>query len=48
VFYKGLSLEGMEKVEPAAQDYNAYLKQVQEGKQAQYAYQRLKEWGYIK
>jgi predicted Zn-dependent protease len=48
VFYKGLSLEGMEKVEPAAREYNAYLKQVQEGKQAQYAYQRLKEWGYIK
>ena len=48
VFYRGLSLEGMEKIEPAAQDYNAYLKQVQQGKQAQYAYQRLKEWGYIK
>jgi predicted Zn-dependent protease len=48
VFYKGLSLEGMEKIEQAAQDYNAYLKQVQQGKQAQYAYQRLKEWGYIK
>jgi hypothetical protein len=38
----------MEKIEPAAQAYNAYLKQVQQGKQAQYAYQRLKEWGYIK
>ncbi|MCB2145551.1 MAG: M48 family metalloprotease [Deltaproteobacteria bacterium] len=48
VFFQGLSLEGMEKVEPAARAYNAYLKQVQQGKQAQYAYQRLKEWGYIK
>ena len=48
VFFQGLSLEGGEKLEPAAQAYNAYLKQVQQGKQAQYAYQRLKEWGYIK
>jgi thioredoxin-like negative regulator of GroEL len=48
VFFKGLSLEGMQKIEPAAQAFNAYLKQVQQGKQAQYAYQRLKEWGYIK
>ncbi|WP_155316690.1 M48 family metalloprotease [Desulfosarcina alkanivorans] len=47
VFFKGLSLEGMEKVEPAARAYNTYLQQVQQGKQAQYAYQRLKEWGYI-
>jgi predicted Zn-dependent protease len=48
VFFQGLSLEGMDKKEPAAKAYNAYLKQVQEGKQAQHAYQRLKEWGYIK
>ena len=48
VFYQGLSLEGMEKIENAAQAYNTYLKQVQQGTQAQYAYHRLKEWGYIK
>lgn len=48
VFFKGLSLEGMEKIEPSAKAYHTYLKQVQQGKQAQYAYQRLKEWGYIK
>jgi predicted Zn-dependent protease len=48
IFFQGLSLEGMEQKEPAAKAYNAYLKQVQEGKQAQYAYQRLKQWGYIK
>jgi predicted Zn-dependent protease len=48
VFYKGLSLEGMEKIEDAARDYYAYLQKVQQGQQAQYAYQRLKEWGYIK
>ena len=48
IFYKGLSLEGMQKIEPAAQAYNSYLRQVQQGKQAQYAYRRLKEWGYLK
>ncbi len=48
VFYQGLSLEGMQKIEPAAKAYNAYLQQVRQGKQAQYAYNRLKEWGYIK
>ena len=48
IFYKGLSLEGMQKIEPAAQAYNAYLQQVRQGKEAQYAYQRLKEWGFIK
>jgi predicted Zn-dependent protease len=47
-FFKGLSLEGMEKIEDAAQAYHAYLKQVQQGQQAKYAYQRLVEWGYIK
>ena len=48
VFFIGLSLEGMQKIEPAAQAYNRFLQQVRQGKQAQYAYQRLKEWGYIK
>jgi len=47
-FFKGLSLEGMEKTGDAAQAYQAYLKQVQQGQQAKYAYQRLVEWGYIK
>lgn len=48
IFYRGLSLEGMEKKQEAARDYSAYLKKVRQGKPAQYAYQRLKEWGYIK
>ncbi|MGA6924954.1 MAG: M48 family metalloprotease [Desulfosarcina sp.] len=48
LFFKGLSLEGMQKVEPAARAYHSYLQEVQQGKQAQYAYQRLKEWGYIR
>lgn len=32
----------------AAADYVAYLKQVNQGDQAQYAYNRLVEWGVIK
>jgi len=48
VFFKGLSLEGQERIEPAARDYKRFLKYVQEGKQAQYAYKRLVEWGYVK
>ncbi len=48
IFFKGRALEGMQKIKPAAQAYYNYLQQVQQGSQAQYAYQRLKEWGYIK
>ena len=48
VFYQGLSLEGMQRIEDAAEAYHGYLKQVQQGRQAQYAYGRLKEWGYVK
>ena len=48
IFFQGLSLEGMEKVQQSARAYNSYLQQVQQGTQAQYAYKRLKEWGYIK
>lgn len=48
VFFKGLSLEGQERIEPAAQNYKQFLQYVQEGKQAQYAYKRLVEWGYVK
>ena len=48
MFFQGLCLEGMQKIEPAAQAYHSYLKQVQQGQQAQYPYKRLKEWGYVK
>lgn len=48
LFFKGLSLEGMEQVENAAKQYHGYLQKVQQGTQAQYAYKRLVEWGYIK
>lgn len=48
VFYIGLSAEGMGQREEAANRYHAYLKEVNRGKKAEYAYARLKEWGYIK
>jgi len=38
----------MKKIKDAASEYHQYLQIVQEGKQAQYAYRRLVEWGYIK
>jgi tetratricopeptide (TPR) repeat protein len=48
VFYIGLSAEGMGRKQEAAQRYNAYLKEVNRGEKAEYAYSRLKEWGYVK
>lgn len=48
VFFQGLSLEGMERIQQSARAYHSYLQQVQQGNQAQYAHKRLKEWGYIK
>jgi predicted Zn-dependent protease len=48
VFFQGLCLEGMQRIREAAQHYYRYLQEVQEGPRAQYAYRRLREWGYIK
>ncbi|MBW2592298.1 MAG: M48 family metalloprotease [Deltaproteobacteria bacterium] len=48
IFFKGLALEGMQKIEPSAENYHRYLKIVSQGAQARHAYQRLVEWGYIK
>jgi len=48
VFYKGFSLEGMGRRPLAAEQYQQFLQQVQQGENAQYAYQRLVQWGYIK
>jgi len=47
-FFKGLCLEGMGRRPEAARHYNAYLQRVRRGKNAAYAYNRLKTWGYIK
>ena len=48
LFYKGYSLEGMKDIKKSADEYYQYLQIVNQGKQAQHAYQRLVEWGYIK
>lgn len=48
IFFKGYSQEGMNHIEPAAAEYQRYLKIVQQGKYAQHAYKRLVDWGYIK
>jgi len=48
LFFKGLSLEGMNQIEASANDYYQYLQIVNQGEKAKYAYQRLVKWGYIK
>lgn len=47
-FLKGVSYEGAGNRRAAAQHYNAYLRQSQQGDAAQYAYSRLKGWGYVR
>jgi hypothetical protein len=47
-FYQGLSLEGMNHVPESANKYYQYIKIVNQGEKAKYAYQRLVQWGYIK
>jgi len=47
-FFKGLSYEGMQQQKPAADRYYKFLQMVNQGPQAQHAYSRLVEWGYIK
>jgi len=48
IFLKGLSLEGMQRIRQSATEYSRYLKVDTKSKQAQYAYRRLVEWGYIR
>ncbi len=47
-FLRGYAYERMGQRKPAAENYYRYLQAVNEGKNAQYAYQRLVEWGYVK
>lgn len=47
-FFKGYALEGMGQRNAAAQAYYNYLRQVNQGDQAKYAYTRLKQWNYVK
>lgn len=47
IFLEAYSLEGMGRRKDAANEYYRYLKIVNQGEQAQYAYRRLVKWGYI-
>lgn len=47
VFLKAVALENMQQRDAAAQQYYRYLQQVNQGKAAEYSYQRLKAWGYL-
>ena len=48
VFLKGFTLEGMGRRSGAAKEYTRYIEIDTQSKQAQYAYQRLQDWGYLK
>jgi tetratricopeptide (TPR) repeat protein len=47
VFYQGRSYEGMGRRQQAGERYVSFLKQVNQGAEAQYAAQRLREWGML-
>ncbi len=47
-FFKGVAHEGRGVRKSAADNYYKYLQVVNQGSNAQYAYNRLVEWGYIK
>ncbi|MBE0616697.1 MAG: M48 family metalloprotease, partial [Proteobacteria bacterium] len=47
-FFQGRALEGLGRREEAARKYAAVLENVQKGPMAEYSYQRLVEWGYIR
>jgi len=47
-FLKGVALEGMGRRQDAASQYAGFLRNNRQGKAAEYAYSRLKGWGYVK
>jgi tetratricopeptide (TPR) repeat protein len=47
-FLKGVALEGMGRRQEAARQYSTFLRNNRQGDAAQYAYSRLKGWGYVK
>lgn len=47
-FFKGVAYEGMGRRKSSADHYYRYLKLVNQGANAQHAYNRLKQWGYLK
>lgn len=48
IFLKAVTLEGMQYKRQAADEYSRYLQNINEGEQAEYAYDRLIQWGYLK
>ena len=48
IFFKGYCQEGMQHKKQAVDQYDRYLKLVQQGDYAKHAYRCLKEWGYYK
>ncbi len=48
IFLKAVALEGMQNRQKAAEEYYRYLQNINEGDQAEYAYDRLIKWGYLK
>jgi len=48
IFFRGYAQEGMKRIPEAANEYRRYLQTVQQGKYAQHAYLRLREWGYVR
>lgn len=46
-FFIGYSYEGLGNRAQAATAYQQFLRQVQQGEQAEHAYRSLKEWGYV-
>jgi predicted Zn-dependent protease len=48
IFFKGYAQEGMQHIDEAANEYRRYLEFVGQGEKANYAYTRLKQWGYDK
>jgi Flp pilus assembly protein TadD len=45
-FFRGFCMEQLQRREDAARLYAQFLEAVRQGQQAEYAYQRLVEWGY--
>ena len=48
IFFKGYAYEGAQNIKQAASEYHHYLQTVQQGDKAQYAYNRLRQWGYYR
>ncbi|MGI6655765.1 MAG: M48 family metalloprotease [Desulfobulbus sp.] len=47
-FYEGYALEKMDRIREASAKYATFLRYQRQGREAQYAYQRLQSWGYVR